>query len=87
MTSPRPHWDLIAAFVAGQAADVVTWLAMEPAREMNPLVVALGPGAIVPKAFLVMFTTWLAIRFPSPAVSAVLVFGALAGLFGAWSNL
>jgi predicted PP-loop superfamily ATPase len=80
--------DLAIAFICCQMADVVTWAVMDPAREMNPVVLALGPSlALLGKTCLVMGTTYIALTWPSLAMRAVLAFGALIGLFGAWSNL
>lgn len=75
-------------FIICQLADLATWAVMDKSRELNPLVVTLGPAlAVVGKVSLVGLVAALAYRFRTVAYEAVLIFGAVIGSIGAFSNL
>lgn len=76
--------------IFAQAADLVTWLAMGPEREFNPVVIALGPWAVVAKvalvALLVFFLPFLATYWPRLA-RVVRIEATVLALFAAATNV
>lgn len=76
--------------IAAQVADLVTYLAMGPEYELNPVVVALGPWAVVAKLMLIGF---LVFSLPFVGIArprlerCVRSFAIVAGLLGATSNI
>lgn len=81
-------WILVLLFVAAQTADLLTWAQMDPGRELNPVVNALGPAvALTAKLLVVAWTAVWCWHNRNVATTAVLLFGTAIGLMGAYTNL
>ena len=76
--------------ILAQLADLLTYLAMGPARELNPLASALGPSAVLAKlvliGFLIVLLPLLATHRPRLA-RFVRAEAIVAGVFGAATNV
>lgn len=78
---------LLLAALAAQAADLVTYLLMDKAREVNPIIVAGGPvTAIILKAAIagVLIAGYASF---GERWNIVLLVGIVVGVIGALSNL
>ena len=74
--------------VLAQGADYVTYASMDPARELNPLVIAMGPLSVIPKALLIALLALMCAAAGRGRVARlVLIAGTVAGVVGAASNL
>lgn len=89
---------LAVAFVVATGADLLTWCALllpgSGMRELNPVVIALGPAAPAVRLGLAAAVVPLAWSFRHPRLRryravgpAVLLVGIVVGLVGAVSNL
>lgn len=78
----------VAFLLAGQAADVMTYAAMDPANEANPVVLTLGPVvSIVFKMVALTYVLWADRYFRNVATLAVVLFGGALGFVGALTNV
>ena len=88
---PRATFLLAVGFVVATAADVVTYLALPPGTEANPIVAGIPvPTAVVARLLLiaaVLCLTYVLRNRWRLVADAVLIIGVAIGLVGAWSNL
>jgi hypothetical protein len=87
---PRATFLLAAGFVMATAADVITFLALPPGMEANPIVAELPvTTAVVARLLLigaVLCLTYVLRDRWRLAADAVLIVGIAVGIVGAWSN-
>lgn len=80
---------LIVLFLAGQTLDILTWASMDAAHyERNPIVIFLGPLiSLGLKLTMMGLVSYLAEHFDTPSMRAILIFGAVIGFYGAYTNV
>lgn len=73
---------LLTLALIAQALDLLSWLVFEPV-ELNPIVLALGPVAVLAKLILVLFLAYADFgRYRLVVLSLAIA----AGFLGAYSN-